>query len=531
MQNLLSLWSGFDLRRRIILVVATIAMFAAVLALSRFVTTPRMELLYAGLDQASAGEVIAALEQRGATYEVRGGSIYTEAAGRDELRLTLAAEGLPTAGAAGYELLDSLSGFGTTSQMFDAAYWRAKEGELARTILAMPQIKSARVHISRSDPQPFRKPDPQTASITVTSTSGSLPVERARALKHLVASAVAGMTPEDVAVIDSSGGLIEEAPPDSPGTIGGAKAIELKRNVERLLEARVGPGNAVVEVSVDVETERESITERRFDPDSRVAISTDTEEKSGNSTDPGGQVTVASNLPDGDVNADEGAKSSTSESRERVNFEVSETQREVLRTPGAIRRLSVAVLVNAVSAPAADGALAATPRPQEELDMLRDLVASAVGFDEKRGDAITLRSLAFEAPTSQGTLAAAGMMQDLPLLSLIQIAVLAIVALVIALFVLRPMLLGQRRAIADNNSFLSLPSGAGAAATGEATRVLHGEIDDRGDLPPLSVVSRDDQAIGEIPDPVTRLRRLIEQRQAESVEILRGWMEDREEKV
>src|SRR5690606_7745693 len=116
---------------------------------------------------------------------------------RDGLRMALAAEGLPAAGAAGYELLDSLSGFGSTSQMFDAAYWRAKEGELARTILAVPEIKSARVHISQAPDDPFRRKDRPTASVTVATISGTLPKTQADALRHLVAAAVASMRPED----------------------------------------------------------------------------------------------------------------------------------------------------------------------------------------------------------------------------------------------------------------------------------------------------------------------------------------------
>ncbi len=423
----------------------------------------------------------------------------------------------------------------------NSAYWRAKEGELARTILAMPQIRAARVHIARADPQPFRSPDRQTASVTVTTATGRLPVAQAQALKHLVASAVAGMTPEDVAVIDSAGGLVDTGEDTDPGGAGDARAAEFRRNVERLLAARVGPGNAVVEVSVDVVTERETISERRFDPDGRVAISTDSEEKTGNSTDPGGSVTVASNLPEGDAANGAAGKSSTSETRERVNFEVSETKRDVLRGPGAIRRLSVAVLVNEPAATGADGTVAAAPRPQEELDVLRDLVASAVGFDEARGDTITLRALAFQAPSADGTLAEAGLFQAIDLMSLIRLALLALVVLVLALFVLRPMLLARRREadVQDAGPMLALaggpsamaPSGFGASRDPGMTRVLTGEIDEGDELPPLPIISRDDPVTGLPIDPVARLRRLIEERQAELLEILRGWMEEREEKA
>ena len=134
MQNLIQLWSALDMRRRVVIVGATIAMFLAVLALARAATSPSMALLYAGLEPSAAGEIVRALEQRGIAYEVRGESVFVPVTRRDETRMMLASEGLPASGGAGYELLDSLSGFGTTSQMFDAAYLRAREGELARTI-------------------------------------------------------------------------------------------------------------------------------------------------------------------------------------------------------------------------------------------------------------------------------------------------------------------------------------------------------------------------------------------------------------
>ena len=204
----MSVWSTLDMRRRFIVIGATIAMFAAVLGLSRMASQPTMALLYSGLDPAAAGEVVAALEQQAVNYDVRAGAIFVEAARRDALRLTLAAEGLPASNGQGYEILDSLTGFGTTSQMFDAAYWRAKEGELARTIVANPQIQGARVHISNPSSNPFQRDLKATASVTVMTNAGSIGATQAKALKYLVASAVAGLLPEDVSVIDGRGGLI-----------------------------------------------------------------------------------------------------------------------------------------------------------------------------------------------------------------------------------------------------------------------------------------------------------------------------------
>lgn len=534
MQNLLSLWSAMDVRRRVVVAGATVAMFVAVLALSRMAAAPSMSLLYAGLDASAAGDVVAALEQQGVPYTIRGDAIHVDADLRDSLRMTLAAEGLPANSGAGYELLDGLSGFGTTSQMFDAAYWRAKEGELARTILANPQIRAARVHIAQAPSQPFQRDVQPSASVTVTTAAGGLTVVQAHALRHLVAAAVTGMKPDDVAVIDTVAGLIPTgAETAMPGGSGDARAVELRRNVERLLAARVGPGKAVVEVAIDVVTDREEVTERRFDPQGRVAISSDTETRKGSDSQGGGAVTVASNLPDGAAGGeDTGGTSRTDETRERINYEVSETSRAVLRVPGALRKISVAVLVDGVSVTAADGTVTQTARSEEELAVLRELVASAVGLDAARGDVLTLKSLAFEAPAVTGTLAQAGMlagMGRIEMMSVVQIGVLAAVALILGLFVIRPMLTAQPRpaALPAPPPPLAL---AGAASYGEDNRVLTGEIDEGGDLPGLSVVS-EIEAAEQPNDPASRLRRLIEERQAESLEILRGWMEHQEERA
>lgn len=534
MQNLLSLWTAMDARRRVVVIGATLAMFVAILAMSRMAAAPSMSLLYAGLDSRAAGEVVAALEQQGVAYEIRGNAIHVAEGQRDSLRMTLAAEGLPANSGAGYELLDKLSGFGTTSQMFDAAYWRAKEGELARTILANPQIRAARVHIAQAPSQPFQRAVQPSASVTVTTAAGGLTGVQAKALRHLVAAAVTGMKPGDVAVIDTAGGLVpDDAGLAMPGGAGDPRAIELRQNVERLLAARVGPGKAVVEVAVDVVTEREAVTERRFDPQGRVAISSDTETKKGTDTEGDGPVTVASNLPDGDANGAGGnSTSQTDESRERINYEVSETSREILREPGAVRKISVAVLVDGVTVTAADGTVTREARPAEELAVLRELVASAVGLDTERGDVLTLESLAFETPAPEGTLAEAGMLGGfgpIDMMSALQLAALTLVAIILGLFVVRPMLTSAPR-------MASLPAPpqplalAGDTGGFGSDRVLTGEIDDGSDFPELSVVS--DLSLPDEPmDPASRLRRLIEERQAESLEILRGWMEQPEERA
>ncbi len=529
LQNVFTLWSSLDLRRRIVVVGATLAMFAAVLGLSRMAAAPDMVLLYAELEPGAAGEVIAALDQRGVPYEVSGDSILVDAVQRDGLRMALAAEGLPAVGGGGYELLDQLSGFGTTSQMFDAAYWRAKEGELAWTLLAMPEIRAARVHIASGPTRAFQSETDASASVTLTTTTGSLTEAQARAIRHLVASAVAGMRADSVQIIDTVGGLIggEEDAEFASGQAAD-RAAAIKGNVERLLAARVGAGKAVVEVAVSLVSERESFTERKFDPQGRVAISSESEERTGSSTEPGGDVTVASNLPEGDAEAGEQGRSQSSETRERVNYEVSETQREVLRTPGDIRRLTVAVMVDGVASVAADGTRTWEPRSEEELATLRELVASAVGLDEARGDVLTLKTLEFqELPLAEGTEAASPLLPafgPLDLMGMIQTAILAVVALVLGLFVIRPILASSARALPATEMPLALPPAF------EMSGALDGEVEPAFPMPAFGSAMADMPDLSAVEeDPASRLRRLIEERQAESIEILRNWMETEEE--
>ena len=536
MQKYLNVWTKLGLKRQLIVIAATGAMFFAILAMARMTTAPSMTLLYAGLESSAAGDVVRSLEQRGVAFEVRGGSIFVDSKQRDELRLTLASEGLPANGNRGYELLDQLTGFGTTRQMFDAAYWRAKEGELARTIVANPAISMARVHIASTGSNPFQRGVTPKASVSLTPNGGGISPAQAKAVRFLVSSAVAGLSPEDVAVIDANGALIGVTEETAPTVGGDDKAQVLRDRVQRLLEARVGFGNAVVEVSVDTVTESEAIRERSFDPDGRVAISSDTEERTNTAEGTGGgDVTVASNLPDQNEAGGDKSSSQNSETRERINYEVSETEREIIRAPGAIKRLSVAVLVNETTVLNDVGEPVSEPRDPAEMEALRELVSSAVGFDADRGDIITLKSMALQSVAPSGTAASVSLMDqlDLDLLSAIQMLVLAAVTLILGLFVIRPVLTRQPAELP------ALAAPPAARPSGDTTAAGFGnlpavfEAEDMGDREAYGTFRQS----GSIPDrfepqdPVERLRNMIGERQDETVEILRGWLEEKEEKV
>ncbi len=524
MEGIGSAWSNLEPRRRVTVVLATLGMFAAVLLLGRIASQKDMALLFGGLEPATAGDILTALDQRGAIYEVRGGAIYVDASQRDSLRMSLAGEGIPAPGAQGYELLDGLSGFGTTSQMFDAAYWRAREGELARTILANPQITSARVHISAAAGRPFATRTAPTAAVTVTTSGGTLNQQQIAALQYLVGAAVSGLSPNDVAVIDDKGGLLSDAGEEPAAAMAEERAEILRQRAERLLIARVGAGNAVVELSLDTVSQSENILERIVDPESRIAISTDITEAAETSQDSrGGDVTVASNLPDGDGAAGGSANSETSETRSLTNYEVSQTERQITINPGTIRRMTVAVLVNDVATVQDDGSTVYTPRSEAELASLQELVTSAVGFDSSRGDAITLKSLQFQPTLIDPTLGtvAANPSNPLNLNQLIQAGILGAVALILGLFVVRPILSGSK---ASASGVVALPAPDGEL--GDDLFANMGSAFDADGLPDLSGGDMIGMGGGTNDDAVGRLRELIAERESETVQILQGWIED-----
>ncbi|HRO13928.1 MAG TPA: flagellar basal-body MS-ring/collar protein FliF [Paracoccus sp. (in: a-proteobacteria)] len=523
MQKLAEYWNDRSAGQKRVLVLAFLTSFLAIAGFAWLANRTPMALLYSGLDPARAGEVMAELDKTGVASEIRGDAIWVDEGQRDRLRMALAGQGLPSAGGAGYEILDGMSGFGTTSQMFDAAYWRAKEGELARTILAVPGIKAARVHLAVPPSRGLRREGGGTASVTITTDGTPFDSRQARALQFLVASGVPRLAADSVKVIDSARGVVSTG----DETIAADRAAEMKRNVERILEPHVGPGNAIVELNLDLNTDSEQTTEQRFDPQGRALISQESEESSDQSSNAdAGAVTASSNLPESAASDGPQSKSASSETRQRQNYEVSRITREVLRQPGTTRRLTVAVLVNGTMQPGANGQDALLPRSDAELEALRELVASAVGYDESRGDVITVKSLPFAALGEGGATATRGGLVDrLALNDLARLAIMGLFAVALAALVLRPLLrvrsLPPPPAPAPAEpSELFLPvmmTALGGDPVGPAASSLPALAVPEYELAPSAA------------DPVARLRELMRERREDSLRILSGWIEQKED--
>lgn len=468
--NIFNVWWALPLQKRIISLVSVFGTLAFVYVLSTIALKPKMDLLYAGLDPASAGDVISKLDGMDVKYDVRGDAIYADSRRRDSLRLELAREGLPRQSVVGYELFDNLNSFAMSSEMFDTAYWRAKEGELARTLLSMANVKAARVHLGAQKASGFRSgPSASTASVTVSTSSG-INSDQAQAIQYLTALAVVGLKPDDVAVIDTVRGLIAGPGLKEPlaGNGGGEieRAAQLKQSLTALLEARVGPGNAKVNVSLDLDRTRETSTERIFDPEGRVLKSQTTSETSGTSSGTNASVTVASNLPEGAGGAGNNTSENT-DTTETVTYEISEVLRNKEISPGAIKRMTIAVLVSDVETVNAEGVLEVTPRPADEMAVLSELISMAAGINTERGDKISVQSLPFDRPAVSDLIEKPSIVNQFMeqyLWSTIQSLILGLVILILGLFVVRPLLSPKQRLTNDIPELLPMASGASAGA-------------------------------------------------------------------
>ncbi|MEO1291239.1 MAG: flagellar basal-body MS-ring/collar protein FliF [Pseudomonadota bacterium] len=538
MSGLADTWKSLTLTRKLVLAGAVAGTIGTILALAQVATKPSMALLYGGLEEQSAGEVVGALEQMNVPFDIRGGSIYVDGDQRDFVRMSLAREGLPQQGQKGYELLDNMSGFGTTSEMFEAAYWRAKEGELARTIMAVPGVSSVRVHIGNASRRPFQSTDVQpTAAVTVRMTGGALSEQSALSIRYLVSLSVAGIDPKQVAVIDAKHGVILRPGQDrafsADGTIAEERAKRMEKEIEKLLSVRVGDGNVRVSVTVETTTEQETISERIVDPDSRVTLTADNITLSEISEKGAANVTVASNLPDGDAAGGGGPKSEREETRENVAYSYSETRRDQVRQAGAVKRIGVAVLIDDIETVAEDGTVSFQPRSPEELAAIQQLVRSAVAFDEQRGDVVTVESMRFAPIPNTGEIveqAFAERFLEAHAMTLVQLGILSLVALLLGLLVVRPILKSTAAPALADDPLADVP---GVTALPNQPQTLS-----ENDVPSIQELAGTPEEMAEQliqdesntividdgTDTMETLRDLVADKTEESAALLRSWL-------
>lgn len=420
-------------------------------------TAPAMSLLYSNLDITDSGEVIAKLESMDIPYQLQGdgNTILVPQDQARRLRMLLAEQGLPAGGSVGYELFDKSELLGQTSFAQNLNQLRALEGELSRTIRSITSITSARVHLVIPKRELFgndKKQEP-TASIVIKAR-GALGNAQVDAIQHLVASAVPGLSPMRVAVVDDKGKLLAAGVADNAdsGNIGNVqdKTAEyetlISNRIQALVSSIVGVENVRVQVSAQVNLDRITENAEIFDPKGQVIRSTTSVEEESEDINPKSEsVSVAGELPGGTATETAKADDKLHDNRteETSNFEISRTTRVKSKEAGAIERLSVAVLVNGNFTTQTDGARSYAPRSEEELKQIEDLVRTAIGFDEKRGDQVRIANLRFsetEIPAEEAVEAPFMGVESDDWMQFAETAVLGLVALLTALFVFRPLI-------------------------------------------------------------------------------------------
>ncbi|WP_397395038.1 flagellar basal-body MS-ring/collar protein FliF [Phenylobacterium sp.] len=413
-------------------------------------------LLYSNLDLKEAGEITQALDQANIRYEAKGdGSTLMVA--RDEVastRLLLSGKGLPTAGSVGYEIFDQTSVVGQTDFVQQLNRQRALEGELARTIQSLDGVTSARVHLVLPKRELFEDEIQQaSASVSIAVGAREPSPDQVRAIQNLVAGAVPNMKPDRVTVVDQHAKTLSGGSEgDAMAADGRKSAVEARvaKTVKTLVEGVVGPGKARVNVTADLDLSQVTIQQETFDPDGQVVRSETTSEENANENQPNqtGAVTAAANIPGAPPNAEGNVNSASGRTGTTTNYDISKTVRTEVKEPGQVKRLSVAVAVDGVTAPAgADGKPGAyTARPAAEMQRIEQLVRTAVGFDAQRGDQVTVINVQFpRADTGGGVVAANPLMgfDKNDIMQIVQWVILLIVALLTIFFVVRPLFNGS----------------------------------------------------------------------------------------
>ena len=496
----------------------------------------QMALLYADLDLRDAAQIVEQLNRKHIAYRLlsNGSQILVPADQVAEARITLARDGLPAGGSVGYELFDRGDGMAFTEFQQKINETRALEGEIARTIKAIRGIRQVRVHLVLPRREPFArdKQDAQASVMLTMAGAQRLDREGVQAILNLVAAAVPGLTPRNIAVIDSRGDLLARAGQPVGQTAEAASADEqrratelrLARAVEEMLERSLGPGRVRAEAAVRMNFDRVNETSETYNPDGQVARSTQSVTTNSRTTEPNGAVSVTNSLPNADAAAPQGAGTQEGRQEETTNYEIGKTVRTLIREQPLIERISLAVMV--------DGRLDANKAwqalPAEDLARIATLVKTAIGFDEKRGDLVNVVSMRFAeaenaAPDPSGFL---GLRLEKPeIVTLAQTGLIGLIGLLALLMVLRPMV--KSIAALAPAGVLGIPNEAGGlgqiagAMEGPGSSgnlLLNGPADEDG-MVAIAQIEGQMRA-----SSLRKLSEMVEKHPSASLNILRGWM-------
>ncbi|MGA0601734.1 flagellar basal-body MS-ring/collar protein FliF [Caulobacter sp. KR2-114] len=502
-----------------------------------------MGLLYSNLDLREAGTITQALEQAGIKYQVKGdgSTIMVERDKVASARLLLAGKGLPTAGSVGYEIFDNQSALGQTDFVQQLNMKRATEGELARTIRSLDGVTEARVHLVMPRRQLFEDEAEQpTAAVTIGVGAREPSADQVRSVQNLVAGAVPNMKPDRVTVIDQhgktlSGGSDAGSASQVAQTEKAAIEERIRKTVKDMVEGVVGPGHARVQVTADVDLNQVTTQEKKFDPDGQVVRSEQTNEQNSkeNNANSGAVTSATANTPGTTPGQGTENGNSSGQTESTTNYEISETTRTEVQSPGQVKRLSVAVAVDGVTAPGAKGKPGAySARTPEEMKHLDELVRAAIGYSADRGDVVSVVNVKFPHDDDPDGVSASNPLMGFDkndIMRAVELGILGLVALVILFFVVRPLVRG-----ATTGGGLPALAGPGGQVTHLVATAdgVSGQIAGGGGQ--LALAAPDiDQKIdiakieGQVKaSSVKRVAEFVDKHPDESVSILRSWLHE-----
>jgi flagellar M-ring protein FliF len=467
----LKFWAAQGRTQRISLIALVVAAAAAIVAFMVWAATPQYVTAFSGLSEADAGAIVEQLQADGTTYQLgEDGQILVPAAEVYEVRLRMATLGMPEDGAPGYELFSSNT-LGMTDFLQRVNYQRAIEGELERTIKTLDPIKGVRVHLV----QPERTllagdQQPTTASITVDLRPGqSLATGQVRAITHLVASAVEGLQPEHVVVVDATGTLLT-----ADGATNGADASDIsdarryaeaqyasqvQGKVQQLLNQTLGPNKSVVQATVELDWTERQILDQAIDPETTSLRSQQvlTETYSGDGTVLGGIPGALTNLPPAAVTDTITDTTGALYQRYEItdNWEMSSTATTATIPAGQIARISLSVLVDSVT-------------DTTQLETLRNAISAAAGISTTRGDTIAVETLPFDRTYFEAQTADLESAANMDLYLQIGVAVGGVLLLVGLLWYISRLMANVRLASAEAWAVMQPAQTALAAAAGAA---------------------------------------------------------------
>jgi flagellar M-ring protein FliF len=518
------------------------------------VTAPQMTTLFTDLSFEDSSAIIKDLERQGIPYDMRsdGAIIMVPKELVPRLRMKLAESGLPKGGGIGYEIFDKSDALGATSFVQNINHLRALEGELARSIRAIDRVQAARVHLVLPERPLFSREKAEPTASIVLKVRGMLDAAQVRSIRHLVASAVNGLKPERVSIVDEAGRLLADgaATDDAAGIGADERKTSFERRirdqVEGIVTSVVGPGRARVQLTADFDLNRITQTSDRFDPEGRVVRSSQTREETSSTSDgKEGQVTVANELPGAQRGAEAQAPTPRDQNRkseEIVNYEISRTTKTEVIESGRINRISVAVLVDGIYNKNDKGEVVYQPREKEEIDRIAALVRSAIGFNEKRGDQVEVVNLRFADTPSIAISEPMGWMSMFQftkedIMRGIELGIMFLLGLVVLLLVVRPLvrrMLSSDQPAAPGNAALLAAAVAGAAAAGNPlsadmqAAIAQVDTEDLKPVPSHTAKMIDiAQVQGQVhAQSVQKVGELADKNPNETVSIIRQWLHD-----